>query len=135
MSGTYVKGQGHEHKSLANLLYAIFCVIVQRISVKLGWYIESTSSINLMHFQVKGKSKIEKVPRGEKSSKDMASSRNLKVTVRQNSSLSICDERHFFQLFVISFKFNAINGTPFPISTIFLSSQHKNEQLFTHDFY
>ena len=36
-----------------NLLYAIFSIIVQRLSVKHGWYIETTPSINPINFQVR----------------------------------------------------------------------------------
>ena len=53
ISRMWVKVQGHEYTSWANLdmLYAIFSVIVQRISVKLGWYREGTLSINPMSFK------------------------------------------------------------------------------------
>ena len=35
------------------MLYAYFSLIFERISVKLGWYIGSISSINPMNFQVR----------------------------------------------------------------------------------
>ena len=45
-----------------------FSVIVQRISVKLDWYIESTSSINSINFQIR--------------------TPNIKVTVKQNRNVA-----------------------------------------------
>ena len=48
------------------MLYAYFSLIFERISVKLGWYIGSITSINPMNFQV--------------------CTPNVMVTVRQNNS-------------------------------------------------
>ena len=48
------------------MLHAYFSLIFERISVKLGWYISSISSINPMNFQVR--------------------TPNVMVTVRQNNS-------------------------------------------------
>ena len=48
------------------MLHAYFALIFERISVKLGWYIGSISSINSMNFQVR--------------------TPNVIVTVRQNNS-------------------------------------------------
>ena len=66
ISGTKVKGQGHEETTLEKKLYAYFSLIFERISVKLGWYIGSIMSINPMNFQVH--------------------TPNVMVTVRQNNS-------------------------------------------------
>ena len=51
---------------MENMLHAYFSIIFGPISVKLGWYIGSISSINPMNFQVR--------------------TLNVKVTVRQNNS-------------------------------------------------
>ena len=61
-----VTGQGHEETTLEKMLYAYYSLIFERISVKLGWYIGSISSINPMNFKVR--------------------TPNLMVTVRQNNS-------------------------------------------------
>ena len=66
ISETQVKGQGHKETTLENMLHPYFSLIFERISVKLGWYIGSISSINPMNFQVR--------------------TPNVMVTVRQNNS-------------------------------------------------
>ena len=53
-----LRSQGHKienaYSAISNQLYTIFSIIFQRISAKLGLYIDITSCINPVNFHVRG---------------------------------------------------------------------------------
>ena len=70
------------------MLYAYFSLIRERISVKLGWYIGSISSINPMNFQVRTPNVMVKV-RQNNSSLHTSVHRDNKPRPVQSVSLDV----------------------------------------------